>query len=85
MHMHSADIRRSDGNVYGAGENAIPASIGDASIDSRKHRLPPTGAQCGALVDDELVQRMLRSAKAVSGALDVEKGAKLVKADVSSA
>lgn len=69
--------------MYGAGENAVPASIGDAEIDARAHRLPPTGAQLGSLVDDELVARMVRSAKAVSPVLDVDNGAKLVKADVS--
>jgi hypothetical protein len=76
------DTRRADGNVYAAGENAIPKTIGDRAADARLNRLPPTAARCRAHVDDELVARMVRSAKAVSPALDIEKGAELVEADV---
>lgn len=75
--------RRADGLIYAAGENAIPKSIGDRACDARLNRLPPTAARCTAHVDDELVARMVRTAKAVSPVLDIEKGAELVEADVS--
>lgn len=80
---YSANTRRADGNIYAAGENAIPKSIGDRACDARLNRLPPTAARCRAHVDDELIARMVRSAKAVSPALDIDKGAELVEADVS--
>jgi hypothetical protein len=74
---------RPDGTVYAAGENAIPAPVGDVAIDSRVNRLPPTSRYVYRLIDNDLVGRMLRSSAAVSPALDVNRGAKLVKADVS--
>jgi len=48
------------------------------------NRLPPTSRYVYRLIDNDLVQRMLRSSAAVSPALDVNRGAKLVKADVST-
>lgn len=81
LHSESDLISRPDATVYIAGENSIPHSSLDRSTTLSNH-LPADPSQVIDLVDQSLVDRLLRSAVLTSPLLNIKRGAELVKAQL---
>jgi hypothetical protein len=70
-----------DASVYIAGENHRPS--GRTKFPDRKHGMPRDPHDVPAMLDQTLIDRIVRTARAISPALDIEGGARLLREDVS--
>jgi hypothetical protein len=71
-----------DGKVYIAGENHL--SNTSHKFPDRKYGLPPDPRDVPYQIDRALIDRITRTAKVISPALDVDNGARVVRAEVCS-